>query len=43
MKAALEAVYKKEQKFLLGPAQELLGEAFSYSELRLARLFIKRR
>ena len=41
MKKAFEAVYKKEKQMLLSPARLLLGEGYSYDELRLARLFVK--
>ncbi len=40
IKKALEAVYKKEKQMPLSPARALLGEGYSYEELRLARLFI---
>lgn len=40
MQAALLATYRQEQKMSLGPTRELLGDAYSYDELRLARLFI---
>ena len=42
MGRAFEAVYKKEQKILLSSARELLGEAYSYDEIRLARLLYQR-
>ena len=41
MKAALEAVRDAEGKILLSPARAILGESYSYDELRLARLFIR--
>lgn len=41
MKKALETVYQKKKQMLLGPARVILGEAYSYDELRFARLFIK--
>ncbi len=37
---ALEEVSKKENKFLLSPAKESLGENYDYEEIRLARLFL---
>lgn len=39
-KSAFEAVYKKEGRMLLSPARDMLGEDFSFEELRLARLFL---
>lgn len=41
IKRALDVVYKEEGKMLLGPARVLLGEAYSYDEVRLARLFLR--
>lgn len=41
MRKAFETVSKKETKMLLSPARELLGESYSYDELRIARLFVK--
>ncbi len=40
MKKALISVYKKEKKMPLASARALLGESYSYDELRLARLFV---
>lgn len=37
---ALEEVYKKENKALLSPAKEILGDDYDYEEIRLARLFL---
>jgi hypothetical protein len=40
IKTAFDAVSAKEKKMLLSPAREILGEDFSFEELRLARLFL---
>lgn len=40
IRTAFEALYKKENKMLLSPAREMLGEDFSFEELRLARMFL---
>ena len=41
MRKAFETVYKKEQRLLLSPVRAIVGDAYSYDELRLARLFVK--
>ncbi|MEK7068890.1 MAG: helix-turn-helix domain-containing protein [Patescibacteria group bacterium] len=41
MKKALEAVRDAEGKILLSLARAILGDSYSYDELRLARLFMK--
>lgn len=43
MKKALTVVYQKEGKILLNPARAILGDIYSYEELRLARLFVETR
>lgn len=42
MGKVLDALYKKEQKILLSSARELLGEGYSYDEIRLARLLYQK-
>ncbi len=42
IKKAFEVVARKENKLLLSPARALLGDSFTYNELRLARLFLTR-
>ncbi len=38
---AFETVYKKEGRLLLSATRALLGDSFTYDELRLARLLVK--
>ena len=40
IKTAFEAVHRKEGKLLLSPAREMLGDDFSFEELRSVRLFL---
>lgn len=40
IRTAFEAARKKEDKMLLSPVRAMLGEDFSFEELRLARLFL---
>lgn len=40
IKTVLKSVSEKDGKILLSPAREILGEDFSFEELRLARLFL---
>lgn len=40
MQAALEKVFKKHGRMLLAPAQAMLGNQFTYEDLRVVRLFL---